>query len=1009
MNTCGIHRLLVGLLYGVLSVILTSGPARAGDHAAVVEIAPEAALLEHDGLRLPVSLRSPRFTIDGAEFGGEGPISVPVGKMPSGKAIKLSFAPTALGDPSRLEVEIFVEWSAGESVLRKWAAYRLVDAKGPKLVSQIVLENMDTKAAGLRFLPEQPIDTDGVQSRPVFLEGFFAGIEYPVAQCRAENGRLILLHRPGLRIQPGTWYQTRKAVYGVTPAGGERNGFKRYIDAHRPAPNSHHFIYNPWWSTPNVASQKDIQDVMKSIRENLYKPYGVTFDSCGLTVFTTDPQSIWKVDMKRFPRGWSDLEELCKSIGSHLDIFLSPSSMYPPALDPRWAQEQGYETRDRGGASPLCLAGKRYQSETKKAIVDSVCRYHANHVFLDGYLFDCPAADHGHEPGILSTEPVCDGLLDIIAALRKASPDVWLAATCFHWNASPWWSFHVNSVIGCYGDDAPYGRVPSPVYRESYTSSRDYFNLQGAYWLSSPISAQESFGIVHQSNDPLLNDAVTDILRGNMEQHCGINPAYMNEVRWRQLASLMKWARQNVEILQTTEPLLPRSWQDGRCPKVTYDAKMPREPYGYAHWRDGRGIVMLRNPWIEPQKYPVKLPADLRVGSNAGTTPRFSVVSIYPEARVYGTDLKPGDTLNVPLAPYETVVLSFDATRPPPTVRSALESIGRQIDVRVVKSEASLEKFAGSADALGVDSTCIAGNAASSIRVNLEAIVTSETPADLLILVEDKGPPIDPACRLLINGKQAGLSSGGSETGWAATLLQRPERWLFLSSPLPQGKNRISLDLLTRGGAPVVSAWVWARKAGSTEANPLPNSLPQPEMISLDAAALLKPVDESIAAKTTRTVERPIERIDGIFLDAMDPSLVRQTSGRREKNLSVVKTPLVIAGRRYWRGLGVDCPSRISVSLDGKYTRFQATAGLDSGNMNNYMDRSAVVFQVWVDGQKRWDSGLLRNTDPPKPPSLVDVDLAGAKVLELVVVAHDVNGHLAQNFADWAMARLLSR
>ena len=108
------------------------------------------------------------------------------------------------------------------------------------------MEDLDTKAAGLRLLPEQPIDSDGVQSRPVFLEGFFAGIEYPVAQCRAENGRLILFHRPGLRIQPGTWYQTRKAVYGVTPLGGEKNGFKRYIDAHRPVPKaSHHFLYNP--------------------------------------------------------------------------------------------------------------------------------------------------------------------------------------------------------------------------------------------------------------------------------------------------------------------------------------------------------------------------------------------------------------------------------------------------------------------------------------------------------------------------------------------------------------------------------------------------------------------------------------------------------------------------------------------------------------------------------------------------------------------------------------------
>ena len=309
-------------------------------------------------------------------------------------------------------------------------------------------------------------------------------------------------------------------------------------------------------------------EIMHVIGEKLYKPYGVTFDSCGLTVFTTDNKSIWEVDKKRFPRGLTDLQEACSNTGSHLDIFLSPSSVYPPALDPIWAKAQGYETFDYGALKPLCLAGKRYQSETKKAIVDTVVRYDANHVFIDGYIFDCPATDHGHEPGILSTEPVADGLIDILTALRKAAPNVWLAATCFSWNASPWWSFYAHSVIGCYGGDAPYGRVPSPVYRESYTSARDYFNLQGAHWLTAPIAATESFGIIHQSNYPLLNDAVTDILRGNMEQHCAINPVYMNDCPLAAFCVADEVGAAEREILQTTEPLLPRSWQDGKCPQI---------------------------------------------------------------------------------------------------------------------------------------------------------------------------------------------------------------------------------------------------------------------------------------------------------------------------------------------------------------------------------------------------------------------------------------------------------
>jgi hypothetical protein len=82
-------------------------------------------------------------------------------------------------------------------------------------------------------------------------------------------------------------------------------------------------------------------------------------------------------------------------------------------------------------------------------------------------------------------------------------------------------------------------------------------------------------------------------------------------------------------------------------------------------------------------------------------------------------------------------------------------------------------------------------------------------------------------------------------------------------------------------------------------------------------------------------------------------------------------------------------------------------AGLDSEIMNNNMDRSAIAFEVWVDGRKRWDSGPVRNADPAEPARQVDVDVAGAKTLELVVVPQDVHGHLAQNLADWAEARLL--
>jgi hypothetical protein len=991
------------LLKGVAIVMVAHGLAQAGEMPARVETKSESAILMRGHALLPISLKCPKFTVDGVQVGGRELPFRKSGSLKSGDALELSFNPIAVGDSARLEVKLYVKWSAEESVVRKWAEYRLSGDQRTRLLTEVVLEDLDTKAAGIRVLPVQPVRSDEYQSYPVFMEGFFAGVEFPVASSRLENGRVIISHRPGVRMQPGVKYETRKAVYGITPAGGEKQGFKRYIELNRPEPKGmYHFIYNPFWSAPTLPSQEHIREIAQVLRQKLYEPYGVAFDSCGFTVFTTDQKSIWQVDKKRFPRGYSDLEELCRAMGSHLDIFLSPSSRYPPALDPYWAEEQGYETFAYGDSRVLCLGGTRYQSETKKVIVDTVTRYHASHVFLDGYLFTCPESHHGHEPGILSAEPIADGIIDICSALHAAAPEVWLAATCFTWNASPWWSFHVNSVIGTYGDDAPYGRVPSPVYRESYTSARDYYNLQGAYWLTTPIRATESFGIIHQSDYPLLNDAVTDILRGNMEQHTAVNPTYMTGLRWKQLAALMNWARKNVRILQETEPLLPVSWQNGKCPRVVNDATMPREPYGYAHWHDGGGLVGLRNPWIEPRTYSIRIPVD-KTGAAS-----FSAVSIYPEVRVYGTNLKPGDILDVRLAPYETVVLSFEKRAAPKGVPDVSQSICRQLRAKVLRSKVSLMKLEGNPDVLGPDFTRTVGNIGSAISVDLDAEVIADAPAsELLILVEDKEVPVDPLCKLRINGKDSELLTGGSETGWAASGLSKPERWIFLTSALSKGENTINLKLLTRGGNPTVSAWVWAKKSGSEEGGKHPNSLPQPEVISLDSINLLKPVDKKTASQTTKTEARPIERIDGIFLDAMDESLISWAAHDFRRNTSIAHTPITIAGRLYLRGIGTAGASRISVSLDKKYRRFQSWVGLDSGLMVQYFDRSAVTFEVWVDGQKRWDSGVMKNLDPAEPAKWVDVDVAGGKVLELVVVPQDPHGHLAQNWADWAEARSL--
>jgi hypothetical protein len=437
---------------------------------------------------------------------------------------------------------------------------------------------------------------------------------------------------------------------------------------------------------------------------------------------------------------------------------------------------------------------------------------------------------------------------------------------------------------------------------------------------------------------------------------------------------------------------LPPSWRTETIPRFTNQGTMPREPYGYAHVKDGRALVALRNPWIAPQHY--KVPLNAALGFPAGAA-NLSAVSLYPEPRLYGAGLKCNDVLDVALAPYETVVLAIQSRDADTSLPSAASAIGTQLAVN--RSEHRLERlaFRESKETIGPDWTGRLGTAATAVHLTLEATVHVKVPgAELLLLCESAKAPPSTEGSIRVNGREAATTLALSSAGWFAAAPTPCEHWTFVRAPLTPGENRISADQLIDGECTRVSAWVWATKPGS-DSTALPDALPQPETISLDAAALVAPVDVTSAAAAAAPIDRPVDRIDGVFLDAMEPVSVSQGYGTLQKNQSVWQKPMMIAGQRYLRGLGTHAPSKIAYALDGKYRRFQAWAGADSNTA------PSVTFEVRVDGATRWQSGLMtRDT----PAVRIDVDISGAKTLELVV---GDAGNLAADHADWADARLL--
>jgi glucose/arabinose dehydrogenase len=109
--------------------------------------------------------------------------------------------------------------------------------------------------------------------------------------------------------------------------------------------------------------------------------------------------------------------------------------------------------------------------------------------------------------------------------------------------------------------------------------------------------------------------------------------------------------------------------------------------------------------------------------------------------------------------------------------------------------------------------------------------------------------------------------------------------------------------------------------------------------------------------------------------------------------------PISIRGERYPKGLGVHAASRIVYHLGRSWNRFKADLGIDDGIPAGAP--SSVVFEVWADGQRLYQSAVLRRNSPIVG---INLDVTGREQLELVVTNANDGGH--SDHGNWAGARL---
>lgn len=115
---------------------------------------------------------------------------------------------------------------------------------------------------------------------------------------------------------------------------------------------------------------------------------------------------------------------------------------------------------------------------------------------------------------------------------------------------------------------------------------------------------------------------------------------------------------------------------------------------------------------------------------------------------------------------------------------------------------------------------------------------------------------------------------------------------------------------------------------------------------------------------------------------------------RRDRNAG--GGPLACGDRQVAKGLGMHSASRITYAVEKGARRFRARVGVDDSTEK----RGSVTFRVYVDGDLRYSSPMVRGGDHPLD---VSVEVAGARRLSLLVHFGDRGDEL--DYADWLDAR----
>lgn len=388
------------------------------------------------------------------------------------------------------------------------------------------------------------------------------------------------------------------SVIGLFAPQQQRRSFLAYIEREKNAPYRPMVHYNDWYEVgivlhdhrdPRKRTSEEITlRILNNWKKQLWEKRGMKLDAYVIDDGWDDFNSLWDFHVG-FPNGFAKVDEVAKSMGCGLGTWLGPVGGYGASKGMRIAHWN--KTHPQNRISNFELSNPVYF----KAFVDR-CSYMIKHYDMRYFKFDGISTKfHAKGPGALED---AEGILSVLAALRKQRPDIFINTTVGTW-ASPFWFLHADSIWRQENDFDQVGTMGDA--RDKWITYRD--RLVHEVFVTGaplfPINSLMTHGTIITKNGPprvmskdpanCVKEMRTAFTCGSGLQEIYADADLMNQadgVLWDELAQCIAWVRRNEDVLADTHWVGGNPWD-----RQAKDGDI----YGWASWNGKKCTLSLRN------------------------------------------------------------------------------------------------------------------------------------------------------------------------------------------------------------------------------------------------------------------------------------------------------------------------------------------------------------------------------------------------------------------------------